>query len=96
MIALNPKTCPRIFYVGGEGYKILFTKKIKHCGDTDGAAKVIRIRLGMSPRETMATLIHELIHALDFEYNFKIKHKTVYKMERAMISFLLDNFLLKG
>ena len=87
------KDYPTSLYIGGEEYTIRFCN-IKHCGDTNAATKMIRIRRGMSERETLATLVHELLHAGEFEFGIKVKHKAIYKFERAIMSLLLDNFFL--
>ncbi len=88
------KDYPKKICAGGEEYKIIYTSRIKHCGDTNWELKRIRIKKGMTPRETLSTLIHELLHVAEFEHGVKLKHKTVYKLERAIMSFLLDNFFL--
>jgi hypothetical protein len=86
---------PKRIYVKGEVYKVTFTTKIKHFGDTDSETKVIRIRSGMSKRETFKTFLHELLHAIEFECDFKstLKHSQIYDLEDAIFELLIDNFL---
>lgn len=86
---------PKKIYIRNECYKIKFTKRIQHFGDTDPVSRVIRIRAGMSKRETFKTMIHELLHALSFEggKRLKMRHKLVYALEDAITELLLDNFL---
>lgn len=62
-------------------------------GETDWVKKVITIKADMSRRETLSTLVHELLHVIEFEAPVKIKHKTIYKLEKAVVELLLDNFL---
>jgi hypothetical protein len=90
-----PKQCnyPKKVYFRDEIYSVKFKKNFHCYGETDPMRKVITIKSGMSERETLATLVHELLHVIEFESPLKIKHKTVYKLERAMVEILLDNFL---
>ncbi len=46
----------------------------------------------MSPYGLLRTFVHECLHALEFEYNIQIRHKTVYELEEAICAFLIDNF----
>lgn len=89
----KPHKYPRRIHIKNETYRIVFTSKIKHYGDTDPVKCVIRIRSGMSARETFSTFIHELLHAVAFEGDFKLKHKTVYSLEQALFELLIDNFI---
>lgn len=84
---------PKKVWIKNECYRVVFSKSIKHYGETDALSKTIRIRFGMSPRETMRTFIHECLHAMDFENpKLKLKHKQVYALEEAIYEFLYDNF----
>lgn len=87
------KNYPKKVFVTNEYYRIQFCKRMKDFGLTDPVKLVIKIKAGMSKRETFCTFIHELIHAIEFSHNIKIKHKTVYKLERALFELLVDNFL---
>lgn len=89
----KPSEYPKIIYFGAERYKIRFKKGLDCFGETDWDRKTIRIKYGMSRRETLATLIHELLHVAEFEAPIKLKHKTVYKLEKAIVELLIDNFL---
>jgi hypothetical protein len=89
----KPKSYPKEIFFGSEKYKIKFKKNFDKYGETNAAKKTITIKAGMSRRTTMTTLIHELLHVLEFEIPVKIKHKTIYKLESAIMELLLDNFL---
>ena len=88
-----PRGYPKKIYFQGECYKVQFKKRLGCYGETNAKRKTIHIHSGMSPRETLATFIHELLHVVEFEGPVKLKHKTVYKLERAIMELLLDNFL---
>jgi len=84
---------PKKVYLRDEVYKVKFVKGLKNIGETDPQKKRILIRAGMSRNETFRTFIHELLHFMEFEWPVKIKHKTVYKLEKALYHLLQDNFL---
>lgn len=89
----NIKDYPKTIHLRGETYKIRFVKKLGCMGETDAIKREIRIKAGMSKNETFRTAIHELLHFLEFEFPVKIKHKTVYKLEKAVFQLLIDNFV---
>lgn len=90
------KDYPKQIYIRGESYKISFVKNLDCLGITDSGARTIKIKAGMSPHETFRTAIHEVLHAIEFSWPVKIKHKTVYKLEKAIFDVLLDNGFLAG
>lgn len=61
-------------------------------GECDMSNKEIRIRAGLSKRESLKTLIHETLHAYEREYKLKLPHVLVYGLERAIFATLRDNF----
>lgn len=89
----RPSKYPKKVYLKGATYKIKFVKGLEDLGHTDSGKNIICIRAGMSTNETFRTFIHELLHVLEFEWPIPLKHKTVYKLEEAIFSLLLDNFL---
>ena len=87
---------PKQFIIDSEVYKIQFVDTIlrdKGCmGVCDSETRIIKIKNGQSASETLATLIHELLHAMELEYDIKISHKNVYLLEKALLNLLLQNF----
>ncbi len=84
---------PKQIYFSHEVYKIKFVKGLEHFGDTDPNKKLIRIKHGISARATFVTLIHELLHVIEFEEIPKLKHSTIYALEKAISELLFDNFI---
>lgn len=84
---------PTKIYFADECYRIKFKENFYCYGETDGNKKTITIKSGMSRRATMATVIHELLHVIEFEVPLNIKHKTIYKLEQAIVELILDNFV---
>jgi hypothetical protein len=88
----HPKHYPKKIYFASECYKIKFLKSLKDYGETDSGKKEIRLKYGMSSRETFMTFLHELLHVIEFETPLKIKHKDIYMLEKAIFELLFDNF----
>ena len=84
---------PKKIYFRNECYKIKWVKGLSCYGTTNSDTKTIKIKAGMSRRETFTTLIHELLHVAEFEGPIKLKHKTVHKLEKALFELLVDNFI---
>lgn len=94
------KDIPRTLMVGDSVWEIRFVRKMPHgnakdkntvgmCCDDD---KEICVRLGIGKREQAKTLIHELLHALEFEYQISIPHELIYKLEEPIYRLLCDNW----
>ena len=91
----NIRKYPKVVHITPEvDYQVKFVRKLdkKERGVCDPSDYTIKILLGMSPEETFKTFIHELIHACENEYNIKISHKAVYKLEAAIGNILIMNF----
>lgn len=93
---------PKTLKVGDRTYRIRFVKSIRRCkrevgkgatvGLHDPSRIEILIKQGMSHDDTLKTLLHELVHAIEYEYEIKISHRGVYKFEEAIFDFLVANF----
>ena len=53
--------------------------------------KQIHIKNGMSKAATLKTFIHELLHAIEFAYEIKIEHKTIYSLEDPLFYIFAYN-----
>ena len=87
---------PRELQVGESIYSIRFVRRIPDepkdtVGLCDDGDKMIWIRLGQTPRERWKTLTHEIAHALEAEYQIKIPHKLIYRLEEPIARLLEDN-----
>lgn len=89
------KKYPKNLHIGTELYTIKLVKKFDQpdvLGECDDTKKEIRILASLGSVEMFKTFLHELCHAVDFEYNLKLKHKQVYKLEEALLKLLVENF----
>lgn len=53
--------------------------------------KMIVLWTGLKGAKQIETLIHEVIHAIEFEYKINIPHAVVYALEKAVLKFLKLN-----
>lgn len=53
-------------------------------GWCDPEARQILIRSGLGDREFLATFIHEVLHAIEFECKIALPHKTLDKLDSAI------------
>lgn len=87
---------PKYLYVADERYQIKLVSKIpgesNNCmGLCDDGEKIIWIKKTLSPMGLFRTLMHEALHAIECEYDLKLKHKQVWALERALTALLVDN-----
>jgi len=79
-------------------YQVVWSQSIKGDPETLGLAepneKTIYLKFGMSESETMKTLIHEIIHAIEFEWDCPIPHKITETLEEGIWKVLKLNGLL--
>jgi hypothetical protein len=54
---------------------------------------IIYLKDNLSAEDLLATLIHEYLHALAYEWGFDLSHKIIEKLELPAAKLLLDNFL---
>lgn len=94
MLVPNVDGYPKTLRVGNVTYKVVFKVRIDSSdplGMCDSGKRKIYIKKGLSLVSTFSTLIHEVLHALEFEYNIEIKHKSVHLYEQAILDFLMSN-----
>lgn len=97
MIPPNWKKYPKKININDEMYEIRMVKRIPgephtDCGMCDPGEKIIWIRYTQSKRGVLRTAIHEILHAMEAEHEIELKHSLVYSLEKALESFLVDNF----
>lgn len=86
---------PTKLRIGDRVYKIRMVKCIRKDVNTlglfDPARIEILIKSGQSSDETLKTLLHEIFHGFEYEYEVTVKHKDIYKLEEALFDFLSAN-----
>lgn len=60
-------------------------------GQCDPGTRVISLKRG--EKDTFSTLIHEVLHAIQFEKGVKLTHKNIYELEGPLATVLRLNRL---
>jgi hypothetical protein len=93
---------PKRLKIGDRTYRVRFVKSIRGCrksgkGSTVGLHDPSRIEIlvkaGMSKDDTLKTLLHEVVHCFEYEYEIRISHRGVYQFEEALFDFICANDL---
>lgn len=58
-------------------------------GETDPNTRTITLWHDQKPRAMLGTWIHEYLHAVEFEYDLKIPHRIIHKLEKPLVSMIL-------
>lgn len=98
----GPRQCdyPKEIVVGDSIYRLRFVRTI--CNTRSGSdketlglccpsEKEILIKQGLEPQERLSTLIHEILHCIEFEFDVELPHKLIYQLEGPLTQILLDN-----
>jgi len=79
-------------------YEVLYIEDFRG-GETLGEmrpdTKQIVIKSGQSPKNTVVTYIHELLHAISEEYEVQLTETQILKLERAIYYILKENNVFK-
>lgn len=82
----------------GVRYEIVRQTEIDGKPDTlglcDPNTRHLYIKSDLSKTEEIKTYIHEMLHALEAEWDIKIPHESVYRLEEAIYKFLTLNKLI--
>lgn len=94
------KDYPKEIVVGDSIYRVRFVRAI---GDAPKGSeketlglccpgeKEILVKQGLGALERFSTFVHELLHAVEFEYEIEIPHKLIYQLELPLTKLILDN-----
>lgn len=91
---------PKTIIVKGSLWEIQFVRVIPNepnaSGLCDRDEQQISIESSLTKSEKAKTLIHEILHAFEYEYNIRIPHKLVYLLEEPIYRLLVDNWRYIG
>lgn len=92
---MRKRDLKREWKIKGQVYTVHFRRKMPHrlIGFCDQETRTIQLLMGQPYEETCATLIHELLHAIDFEFDIKIPHHLIYKLELPLLIFIIENYI---
>lgn len=84
----------RIRITSKVSYFVLLVPKFTNedqVGECDPNTRQIKIKIGLPPSEMVATLLHEIIHALSFENEINLTENQVLCLEDALLTALRLN-----
>ena len=87
---------PSTFIVGDAVYTVEYVDVLDgeaQTGECDPTTYTIKVLKGITPHETLCTVIHEVLHSLSNEHGITLKHKLIHNLERPLANFFLKNFL---
>lgn len=92
------KDFPREVEVGDDVWAVRFVRRVPGHPDhilglCDPSEHTLFIRLGQSPADRFETFLHEVLHAIEESYGFRIPHRLIYRLERPIARLLFDNFM---
>lgn len=80
--------------VGPHTFKIRWNDKLLRASDLHGQVSgkdtTIRLATGWSPSHTLETLLHEVIHAIDFSFTLDVDEKAIDGMAACFTQVLLS------
>lgn len=92
---------PRELYINGEQWVVRFvtltgmpcghTRTTLTMGYTCGETQTIYILQKLSARERQITFIHELLHAIEYEYGIDLAHSLIRQLEGPLAQVIAEN-----
>lgn len=93
---MRVKDIPKTIWINDSLWKIRFVRIVdndpKFMGCCNFETKEICIKVGLSREDRALTFIHEVMHALEFEYDLPIDHSLIYRLEKPIYNLFCDNF----
>lgn len=93
---LRLRDYPREIMVGEDLWAVRFVRRLpedSQLGLCDPSEQTIYIRLGQTQEERLKTFLHELLHAIEYEYKIVMPHRLIHRLEDPLARFLIDNYL---
>jgi hypothetical protein len=75
----------------GKRYKLLKDEKAEDCGLCDCNKQVITLKSGMPTTLELDTIIHEIVHAIDYQMSLKMSERQVHGVGAGLAAVLIDN-----
>lgn len=88
------KGYPERLIIRGEVWVIKFVKTLpgRGWGLCDPSEKLITLRHTLPKGQLLATLIHEIIHAIEYEYDFELpNHDDLETLDEGLADVILQN-----
>ena len=79
-------------------YEVLFADEIRNhpecVGISDPNTRQVIFKKVQSDTSLLQSAIHEVLHCFEYEYDIKLSHESVYKLEEAIFKFITLNKLI--
>jgi len=62
-----------------------------HLGEAHYDEREVLIKRNLSPKEAIKTILHELLHFIDYYYDLKLKHQNIYDLEEPLYQLMSKN-----
>jgi hypothetical protein len=76
-------------------YKVVYQETIRDdptcMGNCDPNERIIYLKIGMSKTDTLKTFMHEIFHAIEFEYQTPMPHRITDVLEEGVFKILKMN-----
>lgn len=86
-----PTTMPGSVRILGKEYEVKVFEDFENCGECDDIKQTLKIQAGMPLTLEQDTLLHEVIHALDFNMKTHMKERQVSALASGLIAVFRDN-----
>lgn len=85
---------PKKLHIGENEWALVIKEKLEDdaLGLCEYSTRTIYIRSKLNRVIFLSTLVHEVLHVFEDEYDIKLSHKVVYQLERAIMEFLIANY----
>ena len=91
----NKTQYPKELIIGDSEWKVKFCRVVDGnenlLGLCDPSVNTLSVKLKQDKMQTLLTFIHEVLHAMEAEYNFHLGEEKVLKLEKAIADFILVN-----
>ncbi|MBR9701050.1 hypothetical protein GOV11_04250 [Candidatus Woesearchaeota archaeon] len=90
----TPRQYKKTFHIGDNEWSLKFKRKMQFPdthGLMDPETHTIYIKQGLTHGETFYVFIHEVVHAIEVEYDLYLSESQVLKLEKGLGDFVLTN-----
>ena len=75
----------------GKRYKLVRDKKAENCGLCDCNKQIITLKGDMPATLELDTIIHEIVHAIDYQMDLKMSERQVHGVGAGLAAVMIDN-----
>lgn len=75
----------------GKTYKVIESEELADFGSCDDSKQQITLRKGMAPEVWADTILHECVHAIDFQMHLRMTERQVHCIGAGLWALFSDN-----